>query len=248
MELSNLLIYNGTTPIGLIVWSFYLAVVIGAIVTYMTRIKFGKLVFTLLEKGACSPDTALTLEEAGIKIGFFIRFGLKNHLNYKDLLVAITSDGKFYANTKLTDTPPKLKTLVAITRKRKSRIEESKPEDDGEAVISENIPLEAEANAAIAADEANSTNAATADETEIATDAARETNPYTKPQRPNFRIETARYYIPEEIHAKVKTVYKENKVNILWLILILIGLGLIAFFGVYIAEALVDSVSNLGSN
>ena len=241
MELSSLLIYDGSTPIGLIIWSFYIAVVIGAIIAYLTRVKFGKLIFALLEKGACTPETALTLEEAEIKAGFFIKFSLKNHMNYKDLLVAITADGKYYANTRLTDEPPTFKTLVSITRKKRSRIVES-PKDtendtddisdvhDQSKTVNKNVVVYSDADV------------------NLIDDSTPEANPYAKPQRPSFRVETAKYYIPEEIHAKVKTVYKENKVNILWLILILIGLGLIAFFGVYVAEALIDSVKNIGAD
>lgn len=242
MELSKLLIYDGTIPTALIIWSLYIACVIGMIVTYFTRVKFGKLIYALLEKGACSPETALTLEEADIKCGFFIKFGLKNHLNYKDLLVAITSDGKYYANARLTDEAPAFKTLTAITRKRRSRITESKndtaSEDESASLtVSEKINNEpaVSENTVNEADSVSASVFASENEYGIA----------YRPQRPTFTVETAKYYIPSELHAKVRSIYNDKSVKLRWLFLLIIGSALVTYFATFIVDGLIDMMENV---
>ena len=217
MNLADILIYSGTTELNLILWSFYAAIVIATLVTYFTRTIFGKFVRTLIEKDADSPETALTPDELGIKISPFIKLGLRNHLHYKDMLVAITEDGKYYTNLTYTDEPPVLRELVAITRKKRSRIVEKS--DETEELI----------------DEADSTETV---EQEIE---------LQHPERVKFDVLSAKYYIPKEVKPKVRSIYKEGSMNLLWVIAGLVGLALITAFGAFIVEGLVDMVSNLSN-
>ena len=217
MNLADILIYSGTTELNLILWSFYAAIVIATLVTYFTRTVFGKFVRTLLEKEAESPETALSPDETGIKITPFIKMGLKNHLHYKDMLVAITEDGRYYANLSYTDEPPILRELVAITRKKRSRIVEKTEETEDQVEETDVIPTENEA-------------------TEL-----------PHPERVKFDVTAAKYYIPKEVKPKVRSIYKEGSMNLLWVIAGLVGLALITAFGAFIVEGLVDMVSNLAN-
>ena len=122
MNLSDIFLTNGRISPTLILWALYLAVVIGTIVYYLTNMQLGKLVNNLIEVGASSPETAVKLIDIEISLNFWLKLCLTSHISYKNLLVAITSDGKYYANACYTDTPPVFKELKAITRKRKSRI------------------------------------------------------------------------------------------------------------------------------
>ena len=237
MSLSDLLIYSGSIPTELILWSFYIAIVIGSIVMYLTKVKFGKIVYALLEKGAVSPETALTLEEIGIKPSFFILFNLKNHLNYKDLLVAITTDGKYYANAKYSDQAPQFKQLVAITRKKRSRITETKTEAT-DIETDANIPESPTVNEVPDNTESDSINNTTAPDI----------NPYQKPERVKFNVQTAKYYIPEAIHPKVRSLYNDKSIKPWVLILILIGLGILIYFAGFIANELIDMFNAIGKD
>ena len=138
MGLSDLLIYDGTTPIPLIIWAIYIGLAFAVIVSYIIRDKYGKFVNKMIEIEANSPEKAVTLDEVDIGGKWFIKLALKNNLNYKDALVAITPDGKYYANYRYTDEPPAFKTFKAISRSKKSRlgskIKESVTEDDATTI------------------------------------------------------------------------------------------------------------------
>ena len=242
MGLSDIFIYSGSTPIALILWSFYIAIVIGTVIMYLTKAKFGKLVHALLENDACTPENARSLDEIGIKSSFFIKLGLKNHLNYKDLLVAITEDGRYYANTLYTDQPPKFKTLIAITRKKRSRITESAKTQETEAetdtetlvsAVSEPTAIETEP-----VQESSDTASSPSTETETA---------IQKPERVKFDVISARYYIPSEIHAKVNTLYKDSSIKLHWVIIVLIALGIITYFAGFVTEELIDMLNSFKS-
>ena len=244
MGLSDIFIYKGSIPIELILWSFYIAIVIGTVIMYLTKAKFGKLIHSLLENDACSPEKARTLDEIGIKPSLFIKLGLKNHLNYKDLLVAITEDGKYYANTVYTDEPPKLKTLVAITRKKRSRITESAKAEETEAVTeTQTLDSDNSVSSGTVTELISETSDAVASvNAEAQSDAQTQ-----KPERVKFDVMSARYYIPEEIHAKVRTLYKDSSIKLRWVIPTLIALGIITYFSGFITEELIRMLQTFKS-
>lgn len=217
--LSDLLLYDGMIKPEAILWAIYLGIVIASIISYLTRTVFGKLITALIEKGACSPESAVTVEEIGLKKSFFIKMGLKNHLNYKNMLVAITKDGKYYANLTYTDEPPQLKELHAITRIRKSKIKESQKTneatEDNTASVTEDLPI-----------------------TE---------NTEAKPERVKFDINKAKYYIPIAVHAKVKAIYSEKKIKLWKVILLLIGFGVLTYLGTFALETMLDMLNNLSA-
>ena len=231
MGLSDIFMYSGSTPLPLILWSFYIAIVISTVYMYVTKVKFGKLVYALMEKEAFSPNKALTLDELGLKPSFFIKIGLKNHLNYKNLLVAITEDGRYYANTLYTDDAPEFKNLVAITRKKRSRITENKNDNEAELNNTEE-PL---------ADTSEDQNVVSEQNSDVEITEK-------KPERVKFDIFTAKYYIPSAILPKVRTMYNDRSVKLWWIIGILIGLGIIIYFAGFVTEELVDMVANLGKD
>lgn len=96
----------------------FAGVVIAVIAGYLIKARFGAFIRKLLENEINSPEKAVTLDELGIKRTLFIKFGLKSHSNYKNLLVAITEDGKYYANNAYTDEPPTIAEQTVIKRKR----------------------------------------------------------------------------------------------------------------------------------
>lgn len=121
----------------LIVWSMFTGVVIATLAGYLIKSKFGAFIRKLLENGIDSPEKAITLEELGLQKKFFIKFGLRSHTNYKNMLVAITEDGKFYANNTYTAFPPAFKEFTVVKRKRsRDLIKESKSENTEEAPLS----------------------------------------------------------------------------------------------------------------
>ncbi len=121
-NLSELLIYNGEVPLSIILWSIFIGVLIATVASFIIKVKFGAFMQALLENKASSPETAMTLADTGIKAGFFVKMGLKSHASYKNLMVAITDDGKYYANSAYTDEAPAFKTFVLIHTKKKSRV------------------------------------------------------------------------------------------------------------------------------
>jgi len=244
MELSDIFIYRGSTPIELILWSFYIAIVIGTVIMYLTKAKFGKLIHALLENGACSPENARSLDEIGVKPSIFIKLGLKNHLNYKDLLVAITEDGKYYANTVYTDEPPELRTLVAITRKKRSRITEAEKTDEtGAETDAESLASDSSApNITVTEPISETSSAADTANTEAEREAKTQ-----KPERVKFDVLSARYYIPSEIHAKVRTLYKDSSIKLHWVIIVLIALGIITYFAGFVTEELIRMLQTFKS-
>ena len=236
MGLSDLLIYDGTTPITLILWAMYVGVAIAIIASYVIRDKFGNFINKLIEIEANTPEKAVTLDEIDIKGKWFIKFALKNHLNYKDSLVAITEDGKYYSNYSYTDEPPSLKTFKAITRNKKSRIrsriKESTPEE-AENVLKDTEPTVTEA-----------TEVDAAETTETAETASDEGYEYTR-ERVRFSPSSARFYLPTEVHDKVKGIYGEGKTKFWVVILGLIGGAIIAYFGVPVIEQILRMWSEI---
>lgn len=136
-NLSELLYYNGETPTQLIVWSLFIGVVIAAIAGYLIKLKFGAFVRKLLENEIDSPEKAVTLEELGLQKKIFIKFSLRSHANYKNMIVAITEDGKFYANNSYTDEIPEFREFVVVKRKRgRDVIKETEKNTDESAPLS----------------------------------------------------------------------------------------------------------------
>ena len=76
-DLSELFLYNGELKLEFIVWPIFLGICIGAFITVFVRVKLGEVVRAIFEKGAISPDTALTLEELGVAKRFFVRSALR---------------------------------------------------------------------------------------------------------------------------------------------------------------------------
>lgn len=76
-DLSELFLYNGEIRLEFIVWPIFLGICIGAFITVFVRVKLGEVVRAILEKGAVSPETALTLEELGVAKRFFVRSALR---------------------------------------------------------------------------------------------------------------------------------------------------------------------------
>ena len=105
-NLSELLYYTGETSTQLIVWSMFIGVALAALAGYFIKTKFGLFIRKLLENEINTPEKAATLEELGLSKKLFLKLALRSHSNYKNMVVAITEDGKFYANNSYSDTNP----------------------------------------------------------------------------------------------------------------------------------------------
>lgn len=215
-NLSELLIYNGEVPLSIILWSIFIGVFIAAIASFIIKVKFGAFMQALLDNKASSPETAMTLADTGITAGFFVKMGLKSHASYKNLMVAITDDGKYYANSAYTDEPPVLKTFVLIHTKKKSRVADKTAEP-----APESTPIaEKETKQPVSTD-------------------------YTQPnQRVKFNILKAKYYIPPELHDRAASLYFGKPTKFIAVIGILIALGVVFAFSEGIIIAITDFMNN----
>lgn len=215
-NLSELLIYNGEVPLSIILWSIFIGVFIAAIASFIIKVKFGAFMQALLDNKASSPETAMTLADTGIKAGFFVKMGLKSHASYKNLMVAITDDGKYYANAAYTDEPPALKTFVLIHTKKKSRVT-----DKASEAAPENTQIR---------------------ETETTQPVS--TNYTPSKQRVKFDIFKAKYYIPPELHDRAASLYFGKPTKFIAVIGILIALGVVFAFSENIIFAIISFMNN----
>ncbi len=242
-SLSEILIYTGETPLAVIVWALFLGATIATLISFVVKVKFGAFMQTLLNQNANSPENAVTLNETGLSGSFFVKLGLKMHGNYKNLMVAITDDGRFYANDIYTPTPPMFKEFIFQHRIRKNKIKESQnteefaPSDETEeSAMSRRLRIEAEKEAA---------RAKTPDEL-AELEEAEKWNEYrilaenSPKQRPNFDIKTAKFYIPPELHDRAASIYISKPTKFLYIILAILGLALLALFAETIINLLTD--------
>jgi len=88
-DLSELFIYSGETRLEFIVWPLFLGVCIGAFITVFIRMKLGEVVRAILEKGARSSESALTLAELGVENKFFVRAALRGKSALRRLIDAV---------------------------------------------------------------------------------------------------------------------------------------------------------------
>lgn len=99
-DLSELFLYDGELKLEFIVWPIFLGICIGAFITVFVRVKLGEVVRAIIEKGAISPETALTLEELGLSKRFFIRSALRGRsalrrvVEATDGTVAVAENGE----------------------------------------------------------------------------------------------------------------------------------------------------------
>lgn len=99
-DLSELFLYDGEMKLEFIVWPIFLGICIGAFITVFVRVKLGEVVRAIIEKGAISPETALTLEELGLSKRFFIRSALRGRsalrrvVEATDGTVAVAENGE----------------------------------------------------------------------------------------------------------------------------------------------------------
>lgn len=220
----------------------FIGVVIAAIAGYLIKAKFGSFVRKLLENEIDSPEKAVTLDELGLKRTAFIKFGLRSHSNYKNLLVAITADGRFYANCEYTDMAPELEEQTVIKRKRRADVIKVSKESDSE----NDIPTSELAKLLQAKEHTTQTSETsepdtislrsdTDDSPENADSSASNEDPRyadIPKARVRFDVATAKYYIPAKVRARAYSLYytRSAKHTVIPMIILLIVLALIATF------------------
>ncbi len=76
-EYTYLEFHSDIIPLKMVIWGIYAGILIGIAVSYFRKKYFGTLVRKLLKSEAFSEESALTLEEAGLKAGVFYKNALK---------------------------------------------------------------------------------------------------------------------------------------------------------------------------
>ncbi len=239
-NLSEILIYTGEIPLSLIIWSLFIGVTLAIIASFFIKVKFGAFVNSLLKLGADTPEKAITLEQCGLKSNIFVKIGLRSRSNYRNLLVAITDDGKFYANEHLTLVPPVFKDFVVIRKKRKeSAIKNSEPAEKEETIeesaLSKRLRLEEEKKQPVLASE---------NDEEILDSYLKMTAMMPK-ERVKFNIKSAKYYIPEQLHDRAASLFTSTPTLFIQVILGILALGILALAAEPIINLLMDFLGDL---
>jgi hypothetical protein len=219
-NLSELLYYNGEIPLTLIVWSIFIGVVVAVISGYIIKSKLGSLVRNLLDKGIDSPEKAVSLSDLGLQKSFFIKLALKSPINFTNLLVAITEDGRFYSNNTYTNEPPSFKEFSVIHKTKKGTAA-APAEKDGE--LKEEI-----ADVTIECNELSDT-----EKTEF------------KKERVKFDVLTAKYYIPKQVYSRAFSLYSEKPTRLLPTIALLVILALVAVFAGKLVSGFTGMISGI---
>lgn len=87
LDLNSWLTYKGMT-LEIIVWSMFLGIIIGAIITLYNKSVLGAFVRKLLEIGATTPESAKTLEETGFSNNIFVKYTLQIKSTYRKIIQA----------------------------------------------------------------------------------------------------------------------------------------------------------------
>ena len=246
LDLSELLLYNGTTSINFIVWSLFIGIVIAIIASLFIRIVFGAFVRNLLKNDIDTPEKAVTLKESGFAKNFIVKIGLKQMNSYNNCIVAITEDGKYYSNKQYTDELPKFKNIIIKRKLRKSRIEKLEdkaikkkaklikkhPElftDEEKDEIKEKIKKEKIVETPIIENN-------TSDEP---------IDPHFVPKRVTFKTSNARYFIPQELKARAYSLYDDTQSKIILIIATVILLAIIASSVNKIVTMILDFIKDI---
>ena len=238
--LSDYLIYKGEIPLPVIIWSIFIGIFIASIVTYIIKNKFGAFVRALIERKADSPETALSVSDLGMHGKLFVRIGLKMRSNYKNIMVAITEDGKYYANDHYTLTPPIFKGFVLTRRKtKKSKIKESVKSEttentpETESALAKRLRAEEEKTASIESKGTENPANESFESYQKAIDALPK-------ERIKFDTTTAKYYIPHELHDRAASLYVSKPTKFIAVLGALIVLAVVAYHADTIIEQLSD--------
>lgn len=81
--------------ISTIIWMFVLGASIAMCVSYYNSRFLGSLVRKLIEIDASSPETALTLEEMGLKMSPALKYSLRPGTSFSETVLK-TEDGRYY--------------------------------------------------------------------------------------------------------------------------------------------------------
>ena len=207
-NIKDLLIYDGEFNLKIMLWSLFIGISIAIVISYVIKIKFGAFIRFILDKKANSPETAITLDEFGAAGKLFIKFCLKDHNNYKNMLVAITDDGKYYTNCRYFDSAPAFKQYVFKTKKSMYDTEEVENNQNTDTQ-SENTTL------------------------------VSQYDPNHK-MRVNFNVDTAKFYIPDELHDRAASIYFGKPTNLIAVLACIIAFGVLISFADNLTEMLVD--------
>ncbi|MBE6609299.1 MAG: hypothetical protein E7634_01375 [Ruminococcaceae bacterium] len=213
-NIKDILIYNGDFNLKVMLWSLFIGISIAIVISYVVKIKFGAFIRFILDKKANSPETAISLDEFNYSGKLFIKFRLKDHNNYKNMLVAVTEEGKYYTNCRYFDTAPAFKQYVFKTKK--SMYEDPQDNEQSQCAQSSETSETAEKSAPVS-----------------------EYDPGYK-QRVNFNVETAKFYIPDELHDRAASIYFGKPTNLIAVLACIIAFGVLISFADNLTEMLVD--------
>ena len=94
MDLSynNFDVYNPTITLDMLVWSICGGIILGAVGTYVNRLVIGRFTKTLLKDEHRTPETAITLEQAGAGKNIFLRHALRTGAPLRKLILCANED------------------------------------------------------------------------------------------------------------------------------------------------------------
>lgn len=80
-----------------VLWAFMIGVAIATVYTFYTKRILGTLVRKLIAIDACSPETAISLEQLNYKLNSAVRYSLRKGTSFSDT-VLIDDNGNYYIN------------------------------------------------------------------------------------------------------------------------------------------------------
>ena len=83
--------------IEFVIWAFLIGGAVATIYTFYTKVVLGKLVRKLIEIDACSPETAISLEQIDYKMNSSVERALKKNSSFSQT-VRTDGNGLFYIN------------------------------------------------------------------------------------------------------------------------------------------------------
>ncbi len=94
LNLANLLT-GGDTTLASIVWPLLIGAFASVVISIINKKTVGKLVKKLLEANSGTPETAISLEEAGLSKNGYLRYATRPNSTLMNL-ISVTDDGKLY--------------------------------------------------------------------------------------------------------------------------------------------------------
>ena len=227
IDLSELLVYTGSTPLELVIWPLFIGICIGAFLAVFIRVRLGALVRALIEKGAYSPDTAKTLAELGFNRNFFVKNALRTSSSFRKTVRAVNAEQTSFSEQ--TDIS-----------------EQTKPSDTTESEPSENSNLSAKNDNLTATINQSATvleNNGESDADSPAFSAEELANVSTKLEK--IDVDRCSFYIPAEALDRARTTYDNTGSTVAFAFLTMLVFLIVAGVSMMIIPTMLEMLDEL---